>query len=65
MPNNESDDDRLAELLFRFRERAAIREFDGGMTRALALFNAANELRKAIAPERLPDEIIREVNEAR
>ena len=53
-----------ADLIFRFFERAAIREYDGGESRNVATFNAANEIRREIAPEPLPVEILREVNSA-
>jgi hypothetical protein len=53
-----------ADLIFQFRERAAIREYEGGETRNVATYNAANELRRQIAPERLPVEILQEVNAA-
>ena len=53
-----------ADLIFRFRERAAIREFCGNETRNVATFAAANEIRRQIAPERLPVEILQEVNSA-
>jgi hypothetical protein len=54
-------DEKTAALIFRFRERAAMRQFLGNETHYLAGFNAANELRKEIAPEPLPAEIRREV----
>ena len=46
------------------RQRAAMREFEGGETRNLATFNAANELRQMIKPEPLPTEVLRDVNGA-
>ena len=54
----------LADLIFIFRERAAIREYLGNETRNLATYNAANEIRREIAPEPLPVEILQEVNSA-
>lgn len=45
-----------------YRERAAMREFDGSETRGLATFNAANELRKMIKPDKLPDAVLRDVD---
>ena len=54
------------DLIFRFRERAAIRQFEANQTHYLAGFQSANELRKELAakdpPEKLPVEILQEVN---
>ena len=56
--------DDANDIVARFRERAAIREYDGGESRNVATFAAANEIRREIAPEPLPVEILREVNSA-
>jgi hypothetical protein len=47
-----------ADLLFIFRERAAIIEFDGKHSREHAEYLAAKCVRAMIAPEPLPDEIL-------
>lgn len=56
--------EQINDIVARFRERAAIREYDGNETRNMATYNAANEIRRQIAPERLPLEILQEVNAA-
>jgi hypothetical protein len=47
-----------ADLLFIFRERAAIIEFDGKHSREHAEYLAAKCVRRMIAPEPLPVEIM-------
>jgi hypothetical protein len=47
-----------ADLLFIFRERAAIIEFDGKYSRDHAEYLAAKCVRRMIAPEPLPMEIL-------
>jgi hypothetical protein len=49
------------DLLFIFRERAAIIGFDGRVSREHAEYLAAKCVRKLIAPEPLPVEILRAV----
>ena len=46
------------DLLFIFRERAAIIEFDGNASREHAEYLAAKCVRAMIAPKPLPDEIL-------
>jgi hypothetical protein len=53
------------DLLFIFRERAAIIEFDGNVSREHAEYLAAKQVRLMIAPEPLPVEILRVVEESR
>ena len=59
------DKESLEGLLFIFRERAAIIEFDGNRSREHAEYLAAKQVRLMIAPEPLPDEILRAVEESR
>ena len=51
------DKESLDDLLFIFRERAAIIEFDGNRSREHAEYLAAKQVRLMIAPEPLPAEI--------
>jgi hypothetical protein len=48
----------IDDLLFIFRERAAIIEFDGNRSREHAEYLAAKQVRLMIAPEPLPAEIL-------
>jgi hypothetical protein len=49
------------DLLFIFRERAAIIEFDGGYSRSHAVYLAAKHVRNLIAPATVPVEILQEL----
>jgi hypothetical protein len=51
------------DLLFIFRERAAIIEFDGNRSREHAEYLAAKQVKAMIAPEPLPDEIVKILTE--
>jgi len=51
----------IDDLLFIFRERAAIIEFDGGHSRSHAVYLAAKYVRNLIAPAPLPVEILQEL----
>ena len=53
------------DLLFIFRERAAIIEFDGNRSREHAEYLAAKQVRLMIAPEPLPVEILAILAESR
>jgi len=51
-------EESVADLLFIFRERAAIIEFDGRASREHAEYLAAKCVRRMIAPSALPVEIM-------
>jgi len=53
------------DLLFIFRERAAIIEFDGRASREHAEYLAAKCLRRMIAPAALPVEILEAMKETK
>jgi hypothetical protein len=53
------------DLLFTFRERAAIIEFDGRASREHAEYLAAKCLRRMIAPVPLPVEILEAMKETK
>jgi hypothetical protein len=55
----------MTDLLFIFRERAAIIEFDGRVSREHAEYLAAKCVRRMIAPAALPVEILEAMKETK
>jgi hypothetical protein len=58
-------EENVADLLFVFRERAAIIEFDGRVSREHAEYLATKCVQRMIAPAPLPMEILEAMREAK